>query len=86
MSANASPMPDEKDVHLSVFLHGVRMDFSACLTAALCFVEDHRSHHYIDAVNVMDAVLDGFGCAAFCNDVHSRESWTYCPRVGVVRK
>ncbi|MFQ6394370.1 hypothetical protein ACLMAJ_13015 [Nocardia sp. KC 131] len=59
MSANASPMPGEKDVHLSVFLHGVRMDFSACLTAALCFVEDHRSHHYIDAVNVIPGDTSG---------------------------
>ncbi|MFQ6331325.1 hypothetical protein ACLMAL_35050 [Nocardia sp. CWNU-33] len=53
MSANPSPMPDEADVHLSVFVHGVRMDFAACLTAALCFMEEHRSRHYVDAVNVI---------------------------------
>jgi hypothetical protein len=59
MSANASPMPNEVDVHLSVFVHGVRMDFAACLTAALCFVEEHRSRHYVDAVNVIPGDTNG---------------------------
>ncbi|MEV6388793.1 hypothetical protein SAMN04244553_2584 [Nocardia amikacinitolerans] len=51
-SAAASPLPGEPDVHLSVFLHGVRMDFAACLTAALVFVAEHRDRHYLDAVTV----------------------------------
>lgn len=46
-------------MHLSVFLHGVRMDFVACLTAALVFVAEHRDRHYVDAVTV-DAAVNGF--------------------------
>lgn len=61
MSANPSPMPDEADVRLSVFVHGVRMDFAACMTAALCFMEEHRSRHYVDAVNVIPATRAGWG-------------------------
>ena len=52
MSANVSPHPNERDVHLSVFLHGARFDFAACLTAALNFVYDHQARHYADAVTV----------------------------------
>jgi len=53
MCAKASPLPDESDVHLSVFLHGVRMDFAACVTAALTFVQEHEARHYIDSVDVL---------------------------------
>ncbi|WP_063037861.1 hypothetical protein [Nocardia pseudovaccinii] len=53
MSDQLSPLPSDPDVHLSVFLHGARFDFTACLTAALEFVRDHREHHYSDAVNVI---------------------------------
>ncbi|WP_067474041.1 hypothetical protein [Nocardia amamiensis] len=48
-----SPLPNDPDVHLSVFLHGVRLDFAACLTAALVFVQEHRERHYVDAVEVL---------------------------------
>lgn len=50
--AGLSPLPDEPDVHLSVFLHGLRLDFVACLTAALIFVQEHQQRHYVDAVSV----------------------------------
>ncbi|MFE7798692.1 hypothetical protein [Nocardia sp. NPDC057440] len=40
-------------MHLSVHLHDVRMDFAACLTAALLFVQDFRARHYPDAVQVL---------------------------------
>ncbi|ONM47628.1 hypothetical protein B0T44_00835 [Nocardia donostiensis] len=40
----SSPRPEEPDVHLSVFLHGIRFDFAACLTAALLFVQEWRAH------------------------------------------
>jgi hypothetical protein len=53
VSAKTSPRPDEPDVHLSVFLHGARFDFAACLTAALVFIQDHQARHYTDAVNVL---------------------------------
>ncbi|WP_406237446.1 hypothetical protein [Nocardia sp. NBC_01009] len=59
MSPNGSPMPDEADVHLSVFLHGVRLDFVACVTAALRFIEDHRARHYVDAVHVIPGDTTG---------------------------
>ncbi|MET8878285.1 hypothetical protein [Nocardia sp. NPDC004604] len=52
MSANTSPRPSEPDVHLSVFLHGARFDYVACLTAALLFVQEHQAQHYADAVTV----------------------------------
>lgn len=39
-----SPCPDEPDVRLSVLISGVRMDFVACLTAALVFVCDVAAH------------------------------------------
>lgn len=52
MSEQASPRPDDPDVHLSVFLHGARFDFTACLTAALTFVHEHQARHYADAVAV----------------------------------
>lgn len=60
MSNQTSPRPDVPDVHLSVFVHGVRMDFAACLTAALTFIEEHRMRHYVDAVNVLPGDSSGF--------------------------
>jgi hypothetical protein len=33
-----SPFPDEPDIHLTITFSSVRMDFVACLTAALVFV------------------------------------------------
>ena len=35
-----SPCPDEPDIHLAVQFPSVRIDFAACLTAALVFVCD----------------------------------------------
>lgn len=52
MSKRASPLPDDPDVHLSVFLHGARFDFAACLTAALVFTQEHQREHYHDAVSI----------------------------------
>ncbi|MEU0504356.1 hypothetical protein [Nocardia sp. NPDC005998] len=46
-------------MHLSVFVHGLRMDFTACLTAALVFVAEHRARHYIDAVNLLSGDTTG---------------------------
>jgi hypothetical protein len=40
-------------VHLSVNLHGTRMDFAACLTAALIFVQEWSTRHYPNAVTVI---------------------------------
>ncbi|MFQ6327771.1 hypothetical protein ACLMAL_16740 [Nocardia sp. CWNU-33] len=59
MPAPSSPRPGEEDVHLSVQLHDVRMDFAACVTAALVFVQDWRTHHYPDAVTVVPGDTEG---------------------------
>ncbi|WP_330251015.1 hypothetical protein OG874_33180 [Nocardia sp. NBC_00565] len=53
MSATASPRPDESDVHLSVYLHGARFDFAACVTAALIFILEHQARHYLGAVQII---------------------------------
>ncbi|MGK8485442.1 hypothetical protein [Nocardia asiatica] len=50
---NESPRPEEADVHLSVYLHDLRMDFAACLTAALVFVQEWNALHRPDAVTVL---------------------------------
>ncbi len=39
-----SPRPDEPDVRLSVLISSVRMEFAACVTAALVFVCDVAAH------------------------------------------
>ncbi|MET8871196.1 hypothetical protein [Nocardia sp. NPDC004604] len=39
-------------MHLSVFLHGARFDFAACLTAALTYMQEHQSRHHADAVTM----------------------------------
>ncbi|MEV6059897.1 hypothetical protein AB0L62_07815 [Nocardia asteroides] len=39
-----SPRPDEPDVRLSVLISSVRMEFAACVTAALVFVCDVATH------------------------------------------
>ncbi|WP_229740252.1 hypothetical protein [Nocardia rhizosphaerihabitans] len=36
--AGRSPRPDEPDIHVTVEFSSVRMDFVACLTAALVFI------------------------------------------------
>lgn len=49
---DVSPRPDEPDIHVRVFLHGVRLDYVACLTAALIFTHEHQRRHYADAVTI----------------------------------
>ncbi|WP_406280766.1 hypothetical protein OH799_15185 [Nocardia sp. NBC_00881] len=51
--ASESPRPDERDIHLSVRLHDARMDFAACFTAALVFMQDWQTHHGPDAVAIV---------------------------------
>ncbi|MBF6163984.1 hypothetical protein IU486_04240 [Streptomyces gardneri] len=54
-----SPRPEEPDVHLSVYLHDQRMDFAACLTAAVVFVQEWNTHHRPDAVTVLPGDTTG---------------------------
>jgi hypothetical protein len=58
-SEPVSPLPNEYDVRLSVHLDSVRLDFAACLTAALLFVQDFRIHHFPDAVYVLPSDAAG---------------------------
>ncbi|MFX0577867.1 hypothetical protein [Nocardia nepalensis] len=44
--------PFASPLNLSVFLHGARFDFTACLTAALEFMREHQARHYHDAVTI----------------------------------
>lgn len=47
------------DVHVSVFLHGLRMDFAACVTAAMTFAREWRHAHYPDAIEVLPDGAEG---------------------------
>ncbi|WP_280467918.1 hypothetical protein [Nocardia cyriacigeorgica] len=46
-------------MHLSVNLYGVRMDFAACLTAALIFVQEWQIRHHPNAVAVIHGSAAG---------------------------
>ncbi|MEV0294396.1 hypothetical protein [Nocardia sp. NPDC050710] len=59
MNADISPLPHEQDVHLSVFLHGLRFDYKACVTAAFVFVQVWRDTHFEDAVTVFAGGTSG---------------------------
>jgi hypothetical protein len=53
LGSNASPVPAERDVHVAVLLHGVRLDFAACLTAAVVFVRDVCASQWCEVVSVI---------------------------------
>ncbi|WP_194831798.1 hypothetical protein [Nocardia sp. XZ_19_369] len=53
MSTRQSPHPEEPDVHLRVTLRGESLDFAACLTSALFFLQEQRQRHFIDDVDVI---------------------------------
>ncbi len=55
-----SPAPDEPDVHLSIRLGGIPLDYVACMTAALIFVQEHAERRYVDAVSVDTDCLPRF--------------------------
>ncbi|WP_067464004.1 hypothetical protein [Nocardia amamiensis] len=44
MIASSTPRPGEPDLHLSIFLHGTRLDYAACRTAALRFIAEWHAH------------------------------------------
>ncbi|WP_345498517.1 hypothetical protein [Nocardia callitridis] len=48
-----SPVPMESDIHLCVFLRGMRFDYLACATAARRFVQEHARLGYVDAVEML---------------------------------
>ncbi|MEV6340602.1 hypothetical protein AB0M12_38515 [Nocardia vinacea] len=49
----------EPDVHLSVNLHGVRMEFAACFTAAFIFVQEWSIRCRPNAITVLPGSTDG---------------------------
>ncbi|MBF6091246.1 hypothetical protein IU438_04945 [Nocardia cyriacigeorgica] len=51
--ANDSPRPNEPDVHLSVFLHGLRFDFAICPSAATRFITEWRTRHHPGAAAIL---------------------------------
>ncbi|WP_433577536.1 hypothetical protein [Nocardia brasiliensis] len=59
MNTQESPHPDEPDVHLRVTLGGCQLDFAACLTCALFFVQEQRQLHYLDDVDVIPGNTTG---------------------------
>ncbi|CAM4097387.1 hypothetical protein NONI108955_08785 [Nocardia ninae] len=59
MNADASPHPEEPDVHLRVTLRGESLDFAACLTSALVFVQEQQQRRYIDSVSVIPGATTG---------------------------
>ncbi|WP_433662064.1 hypothetical protein ACQPW1_07885 [Nocardia sp. CA-128927] len=56
---HSSPHPEEPDLHLRVTLRGESLDFAACLTAALFFLEEQRQRGFIDAVAVIPGDTTG---------------------------
>lgn len=48
-----SPRPDEPDVHLSIHLHGLRLDYAACRTAATLFLREWQVYHHQDAATII---------------------------------
>ncbi|MEV6326042.1 hypothetical protein AB0M45_33480 [Nocardia sp. NPDC051787] len=59
MDKAISPWLDEPDVHLSVNLHGIRMEFAACFTAAFIFVQEWSTHYRPNAITVLTGSTDG---------------------------
>ncbi|WP_024806167.1 hypothetical protein [Nocardia sp. BMG51109] len=59
MDAQYSPRPREIDIHLSVHLANVQLDFAACVTAARGFVDDWETYRYFEAVDVIDTNTAG---------------------------
>lgn len=59
MSGDSSPDPSGPDVRLSVFWHGLRLEFAACCTAAMTFAQEWRRVHYPDAVEILPDGAEG---------------------------
>jgi len=55
---NATPRPDEPDLHLSFFLRGARLDFVACRTAALRFIAEWHARQQETITVLPGSTLD----------------------------
>jgi hypothetical protein len=54
-----SPHPEEPDLHLRVTLRGCQLDYAACLSSALVFLQEQRRLPYIDSADVIDCDTTG---------------------------
>ncbi|WP_067796175.1 hypothetical protein [Nocardia beijingensis] len=48
-----SPHPEQPDVRLAVVIDGHRLDFAACLTSALWFLQEQHRRRFVDSVEVI---------------------------------
>ncbi|MEU6190274.1 hypothetical protein [Nocardia sp. NPDC047038] len=64
MTDRSTPRPGEPDLHLSIFLHGIRLDYAACRTAALRFIAEWhaREHEPITVIPGPTRGLDRLPC------------------------
>ncbi|MBF6075600.1 hypothetical protein AB0346_12315 [Nocardia beijingensis] len=54
-----SPHPEQPDVHLAVVIDGHRLDFAACLTSALWFLQEQHRRRFVDSVEVIPGDTTG---------------------------
>lgn len=55
----ASPHPEQPDVRLAVVVDGHRLDFAACLTSALWFLQEQHRRQFVDSVEVIPGDTTG---------------------------
>ncbi|MGW4329102.1 hypothetical protein ACWEKR_24815 [Nocardia sp. NPDC004573] len=54
-----SPHPEQPDVRLAVVIDGHRLDFAACLTSALWFLQEQHRRRFVDSVEVIPGDTTG---------------------------
>ncbi|MGY1977484.1 hypothetical protein [Nocardia gipuzkoensis] len=54
-----SPHPEQPDVRLAVVIDGHRLDFAACLTSALWFLQEQHQRPFVDSVEVIPGDTTG---------------------------
>ncbi|MEU2105088.1 hypothetical protein [Nocardia sp. NPDC019255] len=54
-----SPHPEQPDVRLAVVIDGHRLEFAACLTSALWFLQEQHRRRFVDSVEVIPGDTTG---------------------------
>ncbi|NKY31358.1 hypothetical protein [Nocardia gamkensis] len=54
-----SPHPEQPDVRLAVVIDGHRLDFAACLTSALWFLQEQHRRRFVDSVEIIPGDTSG---------------------------
>ncbi|MFI9411940.1 hypothetical protein [Nocardia gamkensis] len=54
-----SPHPEQPDVRLAVVIDGHRLNFAACLTSALWFLQEQHQRPFVDSVEVIPGDTTG---------------------------